>query len=208
MKKIYSIFTSALVLLVALQGCNKTYLKEVVDESKKQNQEVPVIEDDEITKVLRGIKGVSNVTISLAALPFSYAQPVDHNDPAKGTFYQRVAMQLTDLKNPVVVGTLGYALTMTGQNSFQEDLVTFLNANYVEIEFRYFGDSQPEDLNNVNFTYLYSEQSACDIHEVVTMLKANLFKQNKQVGSYGRQQRRHHRRPARLLRRPERLEGL
>ena len=40
MKKIYSIFTSALVLLVALQGCNKTYLKEVVDESKKQNQEV------------------------------------------------------------------------------------------------------------------------------------------------------------------------
>ena len=69
MKKIYSIFTSALVLLVALQGCNKTYLKEVVDESKKQNQEVPVIEDDEITKVLRGIKGVSNVTISLAALP-------------------------------------------------------------------------------------------------------------------------------------------
>ena len=201
MKKIYSIFTSAIVLLVALQGCNKTYLKEVVDESKKQNQEVPVIEDDEITKVLRGIKGVSNVTISLAALPqaqtkaedvpagyvkqyfFSYAQPVDHNDPAKGTFYQRVAMQLTDLKNPVVVGTLGYALTMTGQNSFQEDLVTFLNANYVEIEFRYFGDSQPEDLNNVNFTYLYSEQSACDIHEVVTMLKANLFKQNKWVAT-------------------------
>ena len=201
MKKIYSIFTSAIVLLVALQGCNKTYLKEVVDESKKQNQEVPVIEDDEITKVLRGIKGVSNVTISLAALPqaqtkaedvhagyvkqyfFSYAQPVDHNDPAKGTFYQRVAMQLTDLKNPVVVGTLGYALTMTGQNSFQEDLVTFLNANYVEIEFRYFGDSQPEDMNNVNFTYLYSEQSACDIHEVVTMLKANLFKQNKWVAT-------------------------
>lgn len=201
MKKIYSIFTSALVLLVALQGCNKTYLKEVVDESKKQNQEVPVIEDDEITKVLRGIKGVSNVTISLAALPqaqtkaegvpagyvkqyfFSYAQPVDHNDPAKGTFYQRVAMQLTDLNNPVVVGTAGYALTMSGQNAISSDLVTFLNANYVEIEFRYFGDSQPEDMNNVNFTYLYSEQSACDIHEVVTMLKANLFKQNKWVAT-------------------------
>lgn len=201
MKKIYSIFTSALVLLVALQGCNKTYLKEVVDESKKHNQEVPVIEDDEITKVLRGIKGVSNVTISLAALPqaqtkaegvpagyvkqyfFSYAQPVDHNDPAKGTFYQRVAMQLTDLQNPVVVGTAGYALTMSGQNAISSDLVTFLNANYVEIEFRYFGDSQPEDMNNVNFTYLYSEQSACDIHEVVTMLKANLFKQNKWVAT-------------------------
>ena len=201
MKKIYTIFTSALVLLVALQGCNKTYLKEVVDESKKQNQEVPVIEDDEITKVLRGIKGVSNVTISLAALPqaqtkaegvpagyvkqyfFSYAQPVDHNNPAKGTFYQRVAMQLTDLNNPVVVGTAGYALTMSGQNAISSDLVTFLNANYVEIEFRYFGDSQPEDMNNVNFTYLYSEQSACDIHEVVTMLKANLFKQNKWVAT-------------------------
>lgn len=201
MKKIYSIFTSALVLLVALQGCNKTYLKEVVDESKKQNQEVPVIEDDEITKVLRGIKGVSNVTISLAALPqaqtkaegvpagyvkqyfFSYAQPVDHNNPAKGTFYQRVAMQLTDLNNPVVVGTAGYALTMSGKNAISSDLVTFLNANYVEIEFRYFGDSQPEDMNNVNFTYLYSEQSACDIHEVVTMLKANLFKQNKWVAT-------------------------
>ena len=201
MKKIYSIFTSALVLLVALQGCNKTYLKEVVDESKKQNQEVPVIEDDEITKVLRGIKGVSNVTISLAALPqaqtkaegvpagyvkqyfFSYAQPVDHNNTAKGTFYQRVAMQLTDLNNPVVVGTAGYALTMSGQNAISSDLVTFLNANYVEIEFRYFGDSQPEDMNNVNFTYLYSEQSACDIHEVVTMLKANLFKQNKWVAT-------------------------
>lgn len=201
MKKIYYIFTSALVLLVALQGCNKTYLKEVVDESKKQNQEVPVIEDDEITKVLRGIKGVSNVTISLAALPqaqtkaegvpagyvkqyfFSYAQPVDHNNPAKGTFYQRVAMQLTDLQNPVVVGTAGYALTMSGQNAISSDLVTFLNANYVEIEFRYFGDSQPEDLNNVEFTYLYSEQSAEDIHAIVAVLKANLFKQNKWIAT-------------------------
>lgn len=196
MKKIYNIFASALVLLFALQGCTKTYIKEVVDDQKQEEEGAPVVEEDDITKILSGVKGVSNVVIKMAATTvksdtktspespkyvkqyfFSYEQPVDHFNPEKGVFYQRVGMQLTDLKNPVVVETMGYAMTMNGEYAIGDDLNIMLNANYLQIEFRYFGESQPEGMDNVDFTYLYSEQSAYDIHRVVTMLKENLFKE-------------------------------
>lgn len=182
MKKIDCIFASALVLLGALQACTKTYVKEIVDENQTGNT---VVEDDDISKLLKTIPGVSHVEIKLPESKtgsqvkqyfFFYTQPVDHYAPAQGLFYQRVALQLKDLAKPVVVITQGYELSMDGKAVKEDDLTTLLDANLVEIEFRYFGQSQPEDMNNVEFTYLYSDQSAYDIHNIVAVLKANVFK--------------------------------
>ena len=192
MKNLYCIFASALVLLGALQACTKTYVKEIVYENQKEET---VIEDDDISKLLKTIPGVSHVEIKLPESQtdpqvkqyfFFYSQPVDHYAPAKGLFYQRVGLQLKDLDKPVVVNTQGYELSMDGEKVVKNDLMTLLDASWVEIEFRYFGQSQPEDLNNIEFTYLYSDQSAYDIHNIVAMLKANVFKNsNKWVATGG-----------------------
>lgn len=186
------------MLLFALQSCNKTYVKEIVPEKDNKQEEKPVIEDDEITRILKKVEGVSDVQIMLVPVSepseetkaggmpagyakqyfFNYAQPLDHNNPMLGSFNQQVAIQLTDLKNPVVVHTQGYNMDMKGSRVIEHGLITLLNANWVEIEFRYFGNSQPEAMDNVDFTYLYSEQSACDIHDIVVMLKEHVFNQN------------------------------
>lgn len=189
MKKTYPFIASVLVAALVLQGCVKEYLKPVPEDGKKQEQPV---EDDDIVKLLKGVEGVSDVEKTLAAKAdgstvanyfFRYEQPVDQTDGKKGTFKQRVGMQLTDLQAPVVVHTQGYAMNMDGKTAVSEDLATFLQANWVEIEFRYFGESQPEPMEDVKMTYLYSVQAAADIHRVVTMLRENLFKDNKWVAT-------------------------
>lgn len=55
-------------------------------------------------------------------------------------------------------------MTMEGKFAVEEHLKQFLNANWVEIEYRYFGNSLPEPLEDMNLTYLYSDQAAVDIH--------------------------------------------
>ena len=192
MKKIYSIFASALVLLLALQGCNKTYVKEVVSEdgnSAAQQQET-ILEDDDFSKLLKTIPGVSGVTVM--AVPadyvkqynFFFAQPVDHFNPAAGAFNQRVSIQIShDLKNPVILHTQGYKLMMDGTFVWNEDLGKVLEANWIEVEFRYFGESLPEPMENVTFTYLFSAQAAADLHEIASALKKYVFKESKWIAT-------------------------
>ena len=185
MKKTYKIIATLLMAVLALQGCVKEYLNPRPDE--KPAPEQPAVEDDDVVKLLKSIQGVSDVEVKMAKNAdsstvanyfFNYDQLVDQFDEKKGTFKQRIAMQLSDLNAPVIVHTLGYAMTMEGKYAVGEDLKKFLNANWVEIEYRYFGNSLPEPANDMNLTYLYSDQAAVDIHNVVTMLRENLFKNN------------------------------
>ena len=108
---------------------------------------------------------------------------MDHFDQSKGTYKQRVGMQITDLKAPVVVHTEGYAMNMKGKKAENGDLMNFLKANWVEIEYRYFGSSLPEPEDNVEMTYLYSVYAAIDIHNVVTMLKDYVFKDSQWIAT-------------------------
>ena len=186
MKKTYKIIATLLMAVLALQGCVKEYTNALPGE-EQQTPEQPVVEDDDIVTLLKSIQGVSDVEMKMVPFAngstianyfFNYEQLVDQFDEKKGTFKQRIAMQLADPSAPVIVHTLGYAMTMEGKFAVEEDLKTFLNANWVEIEYRYFGSSLPEPLEDMNLTYLYSDQAAVDIHNVVTMLRENLFKDN------------------------------
>ena len=186
MKKTYKIIATLLMAVLALQGCVKEYMNPLPAEGQPKPVQ-PVVEDDDIVKLLKSVQGVSDVEVKMvknadsstvANYFFNYDQLVDQFDPKKGTFKQRVAMQLSDLTAPVIVHTQGYAMNMDGKHAVEEDLKKFLNANWVEIEYRYFGSSLPEPANDVNLTYLYSDQAAVDIHNVVTMLRESLFKDN------------------------------
>ena len=191
MKKTYMIIAALLMAVLALQGCVKEYMNPVPEEGQPKPEQ-PAVEDDDIVKLLQSIQGVSDVvkteakkadSTTIADYFFYYEQLVDHFDQSKGTFKQRVGMQITDLKAPVVVHTQGYAMNMKGKRAENGDLMNFLKANWVEIEYRYFGSSLPEPEDNVEMTYLYSVYAAIDIHNVVTMLKDHVFKDSKWIAT-------------------------
>ncbi len=191
MKKTYKIIASLLMAVLALQGCVREYMYPVPEEEQPKPEQ-PVAEDDDIVKLLQSIQGVSDVEkkdakrldgTTIANYFFYYEQLVDHFDQKKGTYKQRVGMQITDLKAPVVVHTQGYAMSMNGKTAVNDDLMNFLKANWVEIEYRYFGSSLPEPVENVEMTYLYSVYAAIDIHNIVTMLQDHLFKNSKWIAT-------------------------
>ncbi len=183
MKTTYKILVGILAAALVLQGCVKDYIKPIPAEDENKQEVV----DDDITKALKAIEGVSGVEKlmvpdkdgnQVANYFFYYLQPIDHTNPQVGSYNQHVAMQLSELKAPVVVNTQGYMMEMKGEAAADNDLRTALGANWVEIEHRYFENSMPEPVDSVRMNYLYTVQAACDIHRVVEMLQKNLFKNN------------------------------
>ena len=89
-------------------------------------------------------------------------QAIDHNNPDKGHFYQRVRLVHRGFDRPTVFNTNGYTL-----ESRPSELCDILDANYVSVEHRYFGESHP---NIDDWQYLNVEQLTSDLHRVKTVL--------------------------------------
>lgn len=98
-----------------------------------------------------------------AAYELDVKQPIDHKDPAKGHFYQRVFLSHAGFDRPTVIITEGY---QRPANRVYE-LTSLLDANQVEVEHRYFGTSTPEPLD---YAYLTLEQATGDLHRVRELL--------------------------------------
>lgn len=90
-------------------------------------------------------------------------QPLDHTDPSKGFFYQRVDFLHRGFDHPVVMNTQGYALNF-GKNELQ----VALDANYLNIEHRFFAESTPDP---VQWKYLTLEQVTADLHYINQLFK-------------------------------------
>ena len=86
-------------------------------------------------------------------------QPIDHSDIQKGFFYQKVYLSHKGFDKPTVIVTQGYQVA---QNREQE-LTELLNANQLNIEHRFFGESLPDSLN---YNYLNLKQATADIHHI------------------------------------------
>jgi len=99
-----------------------------------------------------------------AAFELAVRQPIDHNNPQKGYFYQRVFLSHRGFDRPVVFVTEGYEQ----KGIYRNELTSLLKANQVEVEHRYFGESKPEI---PDFEYLTVEQEAMDLHHINTLLK-------------------------------------
>lgn len=94
-----------------------------------------------------------------AAYELKIRQPLDHNDPSKGYFYQRAFLSHAGFTEPTVMVTNGYA---NARNRISEP-ATLLGANQISIEHRYFGESMPDTLD---YNYLNLEQVAGDLHHI------------------------------------------
>jgi hypothetical protein len=184
----YVNYTMAFCLLAwgtqFLTGCAESdHLDEYQYESEsgQTNPEKPT--SDEITQKLEKVPGISDVTIQYSVKNpdecgyfFNVEQVKDHKDTKSGTFKQRCYLSFKDWDRPVVLDTEGYALSdSVDEMEDDQDLVKYLKANYIAVEHRYFGTSLPEDFENTDFTYLYTDQAAADLHDVVTLLQKHLF---------------------------------
>ena len=91
-------------------------------------------------------------------------QPVDHRNPAEGSFTQKVYLAHVDEELPVVLETEGYARS----NHRTRELAQVLNCNQLAVEHRYFGESVPV-MNDWRFLDIW--QAANDHHRIVEIFK-------------------------------------
>jgi len=91
-------------------------------------------------------------------------QPLDHKNPAAGYFYQKVFLTHKGSQNVNVMVTEGYSCR---RNRIYE-LTSLLNANQIEVEHRYFGESMPDSLD---YQYLNLEQATADLHKINQILR-------------------------------------
>ena len=90
-------------------------------------------------------------------------QPLDHQYPEKGVFYQWVQLRHKGFNNPMVIETNGYQMSK-GRNEVEQ----ILDANNFSVEYRYFGKSVPDSLQ---WEYLTIEQATDDLHAIHELLK-------------------------------------
>lgn len=90
-------------------------------------------------------------------------QPIDHKDESKGHFYQRIHLTHVGFDAPTVMNTNGYYL-----HSGKNEVAAILDANYVNIEHRFFGKSVPEPKD---WNYLTLEQATADLHRINQVFK-------------------------------------
>lgn len=90
-------------------------------------------------------------------------QPLDHDNPAAGTFNQRIFLLHSGRKRPMVMETEGYAARLS-----VNELSQMLRANQLIVEYRYAGVSRPEKLD---WQYLNSVQASADLHRIRRLLR-------------------------------------
>ena len=176
--KLIRYYMLAALTTMMLVGCTEDNNMDAIP------QPVPagIPETDEVAKALSDIPGVTNVRLvdeentddDVPSYTFSFEQPIDHNRPELGTYLQACRLRYKGAEKNVVVLTHGYNMEY-----YDTDLATQLDANQLSIEHRYFGQSLPEPFDNVDMTYLNSNQQARDIHNIVSALKKYLFKTGK-----------------------------
>lgn len=86
-----------------------------------------------------------------------------------GTFLQRVIVCHRGFNRPTLVVTEGYGASYALRPNYQEELSRLLDMNIVVVEYRYFGESCPEEMD---WDYLTVGNSLSDLHQIVTTLKS------------------------------------
>lgn len=130
-------------------------------------------QDGQLKEKLAALKGVSGIEkLESDLYPEKYVvritQPVDHQNPAAGSFTQRVIVSHVGFDRPTILVTEGYGGAYALNPRYQEELSKLLDANVVFVEYRYFLESTPEPLN---WDYLTAENSAYDLHNVNATFK-------------------------------------
>lgn len=104
-----------------------------------------------------------------------FEQPIDWDSPDIGTFLQRVEIGFSGWASVNVVQVNGYGLR---PSRFPLDdrsaIAKMYNANYVNIEYRYFSKSIPDGLSEDStalWQYLNNKNASNDFHKILSQLK-------------------------------------
>ena len=137
---------------------------------------------------LKGVRSVLSLKLDKTNEYFEkkyiviFNQPLDWNNPSKGTFPQRVEIGIRKDAKVNAMQTNGYLLNdilnskvLIGDDA--PEIVKILDANFINVEHRFFGKSCPKDLsfNDTKYwEYMTAENSAKDFHSVYTALSGIL----------------------------------
>lgn len=145
--------------------------------------------DGDVAEELSKLPGVTHVYKRKAFTQdqylLYYEMPIDHNDPGKGTFTQRLYVYYKGKDAPNMFNVGGYNLYygMYDGDLYNEAESVFsqkYNCNFFEPEYRFDGASIPEGFLNTeadNWEYLTSEQASEDFHAMINSLKT-IFHRN------------------------------
>lgn len=132
-------------------------------------------QDCNVEEVLKKIKAVSSFEkIEKADTTRQYylmkvTQLLDPENPAAGTFEQRVMLGHRGYDRPVVVVTEGYGGDYAFNSPrYMEELTYIMDANILFVEYRYFSGSMPQPCN---WEYLTVKNSMTDYHNIITSFK-------------------------------------
>ena len=106
---------------------------------------------------------IENVSDFEATFVLSVKQPLDHSDPSKGYFHQKVYLTHRGFDRPTVLVTEGYNCAKV----YVYEMTTLLGGNQVEVEHRFFGESMPDSLD---YAFLNLKQATADLHHVKELL--------------------------------------
>ena len=180
--RLWMLFVLMAILVV---GCNKDNIT-----PPEENPEEP----EEVVKTARELlsemKGVTNITDEKDVdgndvTSFYFEQPIDHKNPTAGTFLQYCVLHYKGPKNNTLLHTQGYSINMSEKQKVRQmDLAKILDANYLEVEHRYYNRSTiglantdvsaviPSDMVKSDYwKYNTAEQSTADLHNIVTAMK-------------------------------------
>lgn len=126
----------------------------------------PLLGQDESQKLETALFNLPDVQFKKISAPcetplryeLKVRQLLDQSNPSLGQFYQKVILIHTGFQQPVVMNTQGYTMNL-GRNEVQ----AILNANYLNIEHRFFGDSKPDSMQ---WKYLTLENACADLHHI------------------------------------------
>ena len=141
-----------------------------------------VLANGPLLQKLQQIKEISGIR-ELKVQPYTeyyefwYEQPIDHNNPSKGTFKQRVLLGHRDFNAPMVAILEGYGIYSPAES----ELSKLFKTNQLTIEHRFFNNSKPE--GETPWTDLTLKQAATDQHEIIQTLRQKIYPNTKWIST-------------------------
>lgn len=96
-----------------------------------------------------------------AAYEIQIKQPLDHDHPEKGHFYQRAFLSHRGFDRPTVICTEGY----DRPRNRNYELTNLIEGNQIDVEHRFFGTSVPSE-EIFDYQYLNLKQVTADLHKI------------------------------------------
>ena len=131
---------------------------------------VTSLADTSLLKKLQEIKEISDIK-KIDVPPYTeyyefwFEQPIDHSNPSKGSFKQRVLLGHRDFNAPMVAVLEGYGIHTTKESELSE----FFNTNQITIEHRFFNQSVPS--SGIPWHDLTIKQAAADQHNIIQAIR-------------------------------------